>query len=270
MGNFFYNIFKYSKIISNRKTAILSGGLVFFSLLELVPLAYLISLLVSVFGTQIDLHSNLLVAKQFESVTSYVFETATKLGASGNIIALIITTYSATNLFFHLRRTGEIVYNYSSKNNLFTRVISFLAMFVLLVSFVFFQSIYIFISKLSIFFLGSVFGRILNYTAILFSLLIFICILNLYACPYKVRIKDVFIGSLYTCVFSIVMTIGFLIYVNYFASYTEIYGKITIIVVFLLWLNIIMKGLIGGMNLNVYFLGKRRKRKIFNKMIKLE
>lgn len=270
MGNFFYNIFKYSKIISNKKTAILSGGLVFFTLLELVPLAYLTTLLVSLFGSQIDFQSNLLIVKQFEGVTKYVFETAKNLGASGNIFAFLVTTYSATNFFFHLRRTGEIVYNYSSKNNIFTRVISFVIMFVLLVGFFFFQSVYIFIAKLSILVLGSLLGRVVNYTAILLSLLFFICVLNLYACPYKVKIKDVFVGSLYTCIFSIVMTIVFFVYVNYFASYSEIYGKITIIVVFLLWLNIIMKGLIGGMNLNVYLIGKRRKRKIFNKMIKLE
>jgi membrane protein len=55
------------------------------------------------------------------------------------------------------------------------------------------------------------------------------------------------------------MTVGFFIYINYFANFTEIYGAISAVVIFLMWLYIIMKGLISGMNLNVYYLGKRKK-----------
>ena len=259
MGNFFNNFFGYAKIINDKKSSTLAGALVYFALLETVPLAYLTTLTLSAFGSKID---NLFISeifKDLKQVIDYVYITAQKLGTSGNIIVALISTYSATNFFYHLRRTGELVYNYLTTNSLLVRVASMGIMTLFLFGFALFQGVYFFVSKYSIDIFGVTAGRIINYSVLILSFLLFLIALNLYACPYKIRIKDVLIGSIYTCIFSITMTGGFFIYVNYFANFTEIYGAISVIVIFLMWLYIIMKGLISGMNLNVYYLGKRKK-----------
>ena len=259
MGNFFNHVFEYNKILNAKKSSTLAGALVYFALLEMVPLAYLTTLTLSAFGSKIDNSFITDIFKDLKQVIDYVFTTAQKLGTSGNIIAVLISAYSATNFFYHLRRTGEIVYNYLEKNNVIVRVASLGIMTLFLFGFALFQGIYFFISKYSIEFFGTMLGSTINYSVLIFSFLVFVIMLNVYACPYKIRLKDVIVGSIYTCVFSIIMTVGFFIYINYFANFTEIYGAISAVVIFLMWLYIIMKGLISGMNLNVYYLGKRKK-----------
>ncbi len=273
MGNFFYSLFSYNKIINSKKSSTLAGALVYFALLEMVPLAYLTTLTLSAFGTKIDSSFLGEISLDIKQVIDYVFEIAKNLGTSGNIIAVLISTYSATNFFYHLRRTGEIVYNYLGKNNMLVRVASLGIMTLFLFAFALFYGLYFFISKYSYGFFGQVLGKTINYSAFILSFLVFIIMLNVYACPYKVRVKDVLIGSVYTCVFSIIMTVGFFIYINYFANFSKIYGAISVIVIFLMWLYILMKALISGMNLNVYFLGKRKKNKqkafFKNQLVKL-
>ncbi len=273
MSNFFYNLFEYNKIINSKKSSTLAGALVFFALLEMVPLAYLTTLTLSAFGSRFDNAFISEIFKDVKQVIDYVFITAQNLGTSGNVIAVLISAYSATNFFYHLRRTGEIVYNYVEKNHVIVRVASLGIMTLFLFGFALFQGVYFFISKYSIDFFGQRLGRIVNYTALIVSFFIFLIMLNVYACPYKIKVKDVLQGAIYTCLFSIIMTIGFFVYINYFANFSEIYGAISVIVVFLMWLYILMKGLISGMNLNVYLLGRRKakKRKLLlnNQLVKL-
>ncbi len=259
MSNFFNNFFSYTKVINDKKSTTLAGALVYFALLEMVPLAYLTTLTLSAFGSKIDNSFITEIFKDLKQVIEYVYITAQKLGTSGNIIVALISAYSATNFFYHLRRTGEIVYNYLTTNNLIVRIASIGIMTLFLFGFALFQGVYFFVSKYSIDFFGATLGRIINYSVLILSFLVFLIALNLYACPYRIKIKDVLIGSIYTCIFSITMTAGFFLYVNYFATFTEIYGAISVIVIFLMWLYIIMKGLISGMNLNVHYLGKRKR-----------
>ncbi len=259
MGNFFNNFFGYTKIINDKKSSTLAGALVYFALLEMVPLAYLTTLTLSAFGSKIDNSFINAIFKDLKQVIEYVYITAQKLGTSGNIVVVLISTYSATNFFYHLRRTGEIVYNYLTTNNVLVRFASMGIMTLFLFGFALFQGVYFFISKYSIEFFGLILGQTINYSVLILSFLVFLIALNLYACPYRIKVKDVLVGSIYTCVFSITMTVAFFIYVNYFANFTEIYGAISVVVIFLMWLYIIMKGLISGMNLNVYYLGKRKK-----------
>ena len=86
-----------------------------------------------------------------------------------------------------------------------------------------------------------------------------VMLLNLFACPYKLKLKEVVKGSLFTCVFSIVFTVVFLLYLKFFSSYDKIYGKIAVIPIFFIWLFIIMRCLVGGISLNAYFLGRRKR-----------
>ncbi len=265
MGSFISKIFHYKKIVSAKRSSTLSGALVYFTLLELVPLAYLTTLTLSIFGAKFSNPINNLMTREMNTVVDYIFVTANNLGASGNVFAVLISTYSATHFFFHLRRTGEMVYNYKSQSNVVIRIASVGIMICVLFLFALLQGVYFIISKISIQFFGKILGRVINYSALFLMLFIFILVLNIYACPYKTKIKEVFVGSLYTCLFCVITTVLFFVYVKYFTSYDKIYGKIAIIVVFLMWLYILMKGVIGGMNLNVYLMGRRRNKK--NKLL---
>ena len=103
MGSFISKIFHYKKIVSAKRSSTLSGALVYFTLLELVPLAYLTTLTLSMFGAKFSNPINNLMTRDMNMVVDYIFVTANNLGASGNVFAVLISTYSATHFFFHLR-----------------------------------------------------------------------------------------------------------------------------------------------------------------------
>lgn len=66
----------------------------------------------------------------------------------------------------------------------------------------------------------------------------------------RLRFKEVMAGSIFTTVFWIVGSFAFSYYVNNFSKYTLIYGSITGIIVFLLWLFISSIILLSGAEIN--------------------
>ena len=105
--------------------------------------------------------------------------------------------------------------------------------------------------------LGNVFSGIISGAFSFLVVFSMALLINLYTCPYKLKIKNVIWGSFYTAVFTFLTTALFFLYINHFANYNEIYGKIAIVIVFLTWLYLMIKGFVGGITLNVYCLNRR-------------
>ena len=258
MGALFFNVKGFLKFNSDKKSATLSGAIVFFVLLGIVPLSYLTSLVLTFFGTEVADIIKTFAYPELIEVTGYIYETGLKLGTRGNIIAFCLALYSSGNIFYQLKLSGELIYNYSVKNNLLKRVFSIITSFIAVWLYSCVAVIFLAFSPMLIRFLGGVFSGIISgaFTfLVVFSMAILI---NLYTCPFKVKIKNVIWGSLYTAIFTFITTIFFFIYINSFASYNEIYGTIAIIIVFLTWLYLMVKGFISGITLNVYCLNKGR------------
>ena len=245
-----YNDFKSSK-----KAVTCAGGLVFFALLGLVPTIYLFSLTLSVFGKELSFLGGFFITEEFTLVKNFVFEGAKNIGAGGGVTAGFISVYSAGSLFLHLRLIGEVIYNYKSVNSLLLRLLSIIGSIVISLVLSFLVVIYAFISPQIVGALG-VLGNIINFLTVMFIIFIAIVIINLFTCPYKLKIKEVVKGSLFTLVFAVIFTAVFIIYLKYFSSYDKIYGKIAVIPIFLVWLFILMRCLVGGFTLNAYFLGR--------------
>ena len=134
MGGFFSLIKEYLVASSNKKGATLSGALVFFTLLGIVPVTYIISLIFSIFGTEIEVVNKLFSYPEFTEISVYLTATAKKMGASGNIIVFIVALYSSANVFYHLKQSGELIYNYNKKSKLLTRIFSIIITFLTVVS----------------------------------------------------------------------------------------------------------------------------------------
>lgn len=90
------------------------------------------------------------------------------------------------------------------------------------------------------------------YNFLTFTLNLFVLFILLYflqSTTNKVSVLDFkhhFFGVLITEIAWIITTIGFRIYVNYFANFERIYGGFTTSVVFLLWINLLSYFLIYG------------------------
>ena len=254
MRDFICKIKKYSDFKGRKKTVTFAGALVFFSLLALVPTLYLFSLTLSVFGKELSTLGGFYITEEFLVIKDFVFLGVKNIGAGGGVVASFIAVYSSASIFLHLRFVGEVIYNYSSQKPILIRILSIIGAIVINLIISFLIVVYGVLSPITIKLLG-VLGKAINLFIIMAIIFIAVVLLNLFACPYKLKLKEVIKGSLFTCVFSVVFTVVFLIYLKYFSSYDRIYGKIAVIPIFFIWLFIVMRCIVGGIALNAYYLG---------------
>ena len=257
MGDLFLKVKNFVKFNSEKKSTTLSGALVFFVLLGIVPLAYLTSLVLTIFGKELTDITNNINYPELVMVTNYVYSVGIKLGTSGNVIAFFVALYSSGNIFYQLKLSGELIYSHTVKNNLIKRVFSIVTSFIVVWLYSCLAVIFLAFSPIITICFGEILSGLISgvFTfLIVFSVAIFI---NLYTCPFKIKIQSVIWGSLYTAIFTFIMTMLFFLYINTFANYNEIYGKITVLIVFLSWLYLMVKGFIGGITLNVYLINKQ-------------
>ena len=71
-------------------------------------------------------------------------------------------------------------------------------------------------------------------------------VLNLVACPYRLKASDAITGSLLTTALWLVFAVGFAYYTK-FASPERLYGKIAAVIIFLLWCYVMMSSFVIGM-----------------------
>ncbi len=258
MGVLFLEVKNYIRFSSAKKSATLSGALVFFVLIGIVPLAYLTSLILTFFGTELTNLTQMFAYPELTIITDYIYDIGLKIGAKGNILVFFVSLYSSGNIFYQLKLSGELIYNHHSKNNIIKRILSVFISFISVWLYSCLIVIFLAIMPIVVNLLGEVASGVIGGLFAFMVVLSMAILINFYTCPYKIKLKDVIIGSLYTAIFTFIMTVLFFIYINNFASYNETYGKIAIIVVFLTWLYLMVKGFIGGITLNVYFANKKR------------
>ena len=87
---------------------------------------------------------------------------------------------------------------------------------------------------------------------------LFIVILNLYVCPYRVGFSNVVWGSLLTLLMGGIASFGFTIYLT-FGSVERLYGAVALFIVFLLWLYVLMICFVTGVILNCFLIGRDKK-----------
>lgn len=258
MGAFFSNLKEYFKFSSSRGSATLSGALVFFILLGIIPICYISSLILSFMGTELTLVAKTFSNPLFNEVTDYVLQTAGKLGAGGNAVAFFVALFSSANVFYHLKLSGVILYNYPLKHSVFLRIISIIATFIIVCAFSVGVTIYLAIMPLIMEKVGQFLFSLINSIVALVSVLLLAIVINFYACPFKLKFNEIIKGSVYTSVFSFLATFFFFVYINNFSSLDDFYGKIAIIVIFLSWLYLMAKGFIEGITINVFLMTRSK------------
>ena len=107
---------KYLLLVEKRYTT-LAGTLVFFLVMSVMPFSIWLSL---VFGRLNLPVERLIEMPVFDSVKNMLtfIKTEAESKTNGASIFLIATTlYSATSLFYHMRKSGEIIYGYNRKKS---------------------------------------------------------------------------------------------------------------------------------------------------------
>ncbi len=250
------DLFAFYKQFSDKRYSTIAGTLVYFLLMSIAPFMLWLTLLLG----NVDLES-IISHSVFEAVRpllEYLQKSAQNAAGGAGAVLLLTSLYSSTNFFYHLRRSGEIIYDSeSTKGGLKLRLSSA----VIVVAVILCTAIIA-----ALFFIGNyMFSRFLPYwlnelfQIALIGLTSFFgaVLLNMFACPYKLRFGLAAGGSLLTTMLWILFAEGFTIYLRY-AGPSQLYGAVAAIIVFLLWCYLMTNSLVIGMIYNGLNLSDKR------------
>ena len=199
---------KYGLLASKRFTTV-AGTLVFFLMTSIMPLAVWLTLLFGRLPLPVERIVEMPVFASVKGVLTFVRREAAVQSRGASVFLIVTALYSATGLFYHLRRSGEIIYGYEHKKSgvklrLFATVFLFVVLIVSVVS------VALVVGG------GILFSRLFSPTlATLFTYLFMIAVsfglvllLNIYACPYRVQVKKFLFGSFVTAAAWAVALVG--------------------------------------------------------------
>lgn len=254
-------IIELYRYFSDKRFSTIAGTLVYFLIMSIVPFFVWLTLVCGNINV-----GRFLSHELFESIGPFLhyLKASAESAASGAGIVLLLTTlYSSTNFFYHLRRSGEIIYNSSRvKGGIKLRLVSVILIFVTIILLAVLTAFIVtgtwVLEKLLPFYVSDIIIYTFT-TAIAFGVAL---VLNLFACPYKLKLSEAIPGSLLTTALWLVILIGFTVYMR-FANPERLYGKIAFIIIFLLWCYVMMSCFVVGVIYNGSFKTKKEYKKLF-------
>lgn len=238
------------ELLHLKKYTTIAGTLVFFFIMSTMPFAFWLTLLIGKLPVDTEKLFSLSVFGSVRKVLEYVQKEALEATAGASVVLLVTTLYSSTNLFYQMRRSGEIVYDvHRKKQGIKTR----LAAFILLVCVLILAVAFLLVYAVGSFVLSRWVPRgvevLADYALLTVLAFLLALLLNVYVCPYKQKWRVFLPGTYVTVGWWIIAALGFSLYLK-IGNLTKLYGALSTIIVFLLWLYVMMIGFIVGVIFN--------------------
>jgi membrane protein len=248
------NSYRYIKdryhLLSSKKYTTIAGTLVFFLIMSIMPLSFWLSLLLGKLPIDTE---RLLSLPFFDSVKNVLLRVReeAKNATSGASVFLIITTlYSSTNLFYQMRKSGEIIYDYSKQRKAWhLRLGALFLLLIVITAVVAIVLLFAFGSFLFSYFFAGRWKIIADYLLLALLFFFLVLLLNMYVCPYKTKVKLFLRGTLVTVLLWLVGVVGFSLYLR-IGNLSRLYGALSAVIIFLLWLYILMLCFVIGVIIN--------------------
>ncbi len=236
------------KYFSDKRFSTLAGTLVYFLLMSVTPFLFWLALIVG----EIDF-SALSDNEIFAAVTpvlEYLQTSATGATGGAGIILLVTSLWSSTNFFYHLRRSGEIIYDSRlKKGGLSLRFSSLLAVFATIILIAFAAAVpFVGIGVLSSI-MPQWLAQCISIVFLTMSAFFIALFLNIFACPYNLGFENTVQGVFLTVALWLTFAVGFTVYLR-FANPQRLYGAIAAVIVFLLWCYLMVNSLVIGIIYN--------------------
>ncbi len=248
------------RLLSKKKYTTVAGTLVFFFVMSIVPLSFWLTLLIGKLPIDTDRLLQLPIFSSVKNILSYVRDEAKNATGGVSIVLLVSTLYSSTNLFYQMRRSGEIIYDYPRlKTGIKVRIGALALTGIIILMFIVFLALF----ALGTFFFSCYFSlfweRLADYLLLLVLAFLLVWLLNMYVCPYKTNMRRFLPGTGLTIGAWVLAITGFSVYLN-ITNMDKLYGALTTIIVFLLWLYVLMICFIVGVIFNSETIDLERKR----------
>lgn len=255
---------KYN-LLSLKKYTTIAGTLVFFLIMSIVPLSFWLTLLIGRLPINTDQVLSLPVFDSVKDMLFYVQKEAANATTGASVILIFTTLYSSTNLFYQMRRSGELIYDYHrEKEGLRLRLGALALLIIVMAMVVVFLLIFALGGFLFSRIVSKVWERLVDYLLLTAVAFLLVLLLNVYLCPFRAKWKSFLFGTAVTVVLWAVAIVGFSVYLK-ISNVGRLYGALSTLIVFLLWLYVLMIGFIVGVILNsekVLQQDKKKKRQI--------
>ena len=241
---FFSLFFKYYKRLMKKSYSTLSGSIAFFLIINGGSIAYLVLFISNLFNFKFEVNNNM--------INSFLSNIENKIDYSNNfftIFFILTSIYGASSLFFHLLKTGEMIYE--EVNDKFTIIKRFTAI-IFLIATIFIIELFFIILVLGKNIFNNFLWNISKYIILLFIPYVIAICINFFVTPHSVKFKEINKGAVFTTIFWYIVTIGFTVYLELFKNYKAIYGALTFFIVFMIWIYLLAQGLIIGIIYNYY------------------
>lgn len=228
----------YGVLAAHRYTTI-AGTLVFFLVTSIVPFLFWLTLL---FGRTGLTGEEILELELFGWAKDLlVFLRANAEGASrgASVFFLATTLWSSSGFFFHLRRSGEIMYECDRPTHGWKVRLSALALTLGVLLYFAFGGATLLGGVLAVRFLSPWIGYPTVYTLVFVFAFFAAWILNIYVCPYRIGPSDAAEGSAITALLWLAASAVFAVFLR-FTDKERLYGALSLVVVFLLYLYWLM------------------------------
>lgn len=258
-GLFRYLREKYN-LLSLKKYTTIAGTLVFFLIMSIVPLSFWLTLLIGRLPIQADKVLSLPVFDSVKDMLFYVQREAQNATTGASVVLIFTTLYSSTNLFYQMRKSGELIYDYHPESQgLKLRLGALVLLIIVMATVIVFLLTFALGSFLFSRLLSKTWERIADYALLTAVAFLLVLLLNMYICPFKAKLRSFLLGTSVTVVAWAVAIIGFSVYLK-ISNVSRLYGALSTLIVFLLWLYILMIGFIVGVILNSEQILKKQKK----------
>ena len=213
--------------LASKKYTTLAGTMAFFLILSIVPFLFLFILIFGRLNIDYDQIFDLEIFAGIRDFLFYLRDSAKSATVGASVILLATTLYSSTNLFYHMRRSGEIIYDYKrKKGGIMLRLSALALIFVVMLLLLAEAILFLLCNALLRRAFPSFLAQLGIYAILGVLAFFFIVILNLYVT---------------------------------FGSVEKLYGAVALFIVFLLWLYVLMICFVTGVIFNCYLIERDKK-----------
>lgn len=238
----------YKKLKDTNLTTI-AGSISFFIILNCGSLFFLISSLLKLFNLNIYEYT-IKQNDMFSYFLNFFSNNVLYLNVS-NIILTFTSLWSSSSLFYHIIQAGEVIYNKKRNNGIlykrgFSIVLVFLFIILIVITIMLIILGYYFITLIKNKLLYTFISTLLMFIIPSFIIIFFL----LFVPPLSIKVKEISIGYLFTITSWVVFTYLFKLYLKLFTNFKALYGILTLLVIFMLYLYILIICLMIGMIIN--------------------
>ena len=255
------------RLLNEKRYTTIAGTLVFFLLMSLVPMLFWATLIFGKLHVSAQKALTIPGLNEVGELLEYIRQEAQNATSGASVFLLITSLYSATNLFYQMRKSGEMIYGYAGDYRAFKIRIEAVTVLFALLAMVLLSAVVVVGGAML---LARCFNfhseAVIQYGLPLVVGFVMVVLLNLYICPYKAPLKCFLPGALFTVAAWALVVVGFAVYLR-LGNIDRLYGALTAVIVFLLWLYVLTICFVAGVIFNSQRVIKLR-RKNFEKLRK--